>query len=125
MATNFPTSLDTYSNPAGTDDVSIVVHSTQHANHNDSIEALEAKVGIDGSADTNSLDYKVNRWDKPIGGATFTYDVDGNVATKTVGATVLTFAYDVDGNVDTITDGSNTKTFTYNMAGNLQTIIYT
>lgn len=59
MSTVFPTNLDAYSNPAGTDDVSIVLHSTQHANHNDSIEALEAKVGIDSSADTTSLDYKL------------------------------------------------------------------
>ena len=57
MATNFPTSLDAYSNPAPTDDVSIVVHSTQHANHNDSIEAIEAKLGITNSADTASIDY--------------------------------------------------------------------
>ena len=41
-------------------------------------------------------------WDKPFGDAEFTYDVDGNVETKTVGLTVLTFTYDVDGNVETI-----------------------
>lgn len=57
MATNFPVSIDNYTNPAPTDDVSIVVHSTQHANHNDSIEAIEAKLGITNSADTASIDY--------------------------------------------------------------------
>lgn len=64
-------------------------------------------------------------WDSPIGDATFTYDVDGNVETKTVGSTTLTFSYDVDGNVDTITDGTNTKTFSYDVDGNLETITYT
>jgi hypothetical protein len=59
MPTNFPTSLDNFTNPVGTDDVSVVVHSTQHANHNDAIEALEAKVGINGSAVATSLDYRV------------------------------------------------------------------
>jgi len=36
-----------------------VPHATQHTNLNDAVEALEAKVGVDGSAVTSSLDYKV------------------------------------------------------------------
>jgi hypothetical protein len=63
-------------------------------------------------------------WDKPFGDATFTYDVDGNIDTKTVGAVVLTFTYDIDGNIDTISDGSNVKTFTYDVDGNVDTITY-
>lgn len=59
MPTNFPTSLDTFTNPAGTDDVSAVLHSEQHSNHNDAIEALEAKVGVNSSAVPTSLDYRV------------------------------------------------------------------
>lgn len=81
MTINFPTSLDSLSNPTppgagqyvwldGTVRDSMVdpatilvgsnaalVHSTQHANANDAIEALEAKLGIDGSAVTTSIDY--------------------------------------------------------------------
>ena len=34
-------------------------HSAQHADVNDAVEALQAKVGVDGSAVTSSLDYKV------------------------------------------------------------------
>ena len=45
-ATNFPTSLDTLTNPAGTDSVATVSHSGQHSNANDAIEALEAKLGV-------------------------------------------------------------------------------
>lgn len=76
--------------------------------------------------DTNTFENAEisGNWDKPIGDATFTYDVDGNVETKTVGSTVLTFTYDVDGNVETISDGTNVKTFTYDVDGNLETIIY-
>lgn len=59
MPINFPTSLDALTNPAGTDDVSVVLHSTQHSNANDAIEAIEAKVGIDGSAVVTSIDYKL------------------------------------------------------------------
>jgi hypothetical protein len=36
-----------------------VPHATQHADLNDAVEALEAKVGVDGSAVTTSLDYQV------------------------------------------------------------------
>jgi len=61
MATNFPTSLDSLSNPASDDKLNSPSHSTQHINSNDSIEALEAKVGIDTSSETTSLDYKIRK----------------------------------------------------------------
>lgn len=64
MSTNFPTSLDTFVNPTGTDLLenanNALDHDVQHSNANDAIEALEAKVGIDGSADQDSLDYKLS-----------------------------------------------------------------
>jgi hypothetical protein len=60
MATNFPSSLDSFTNPSGTDamDSVTVPHATQHADLNDAVEALQSKVGVDGSAVTTSLDYK-------------------------------------------------------------------
>lgn len=48
MSTNFPTSLDTLTNPASGDPLNNPSHSAQHANVNDAIEAIEAKVGITG-----------------------------------------------------------------------------
>jgi len=60
MATNFPTSKDVLTNPTATDKVSVVNHADQHANANDAIEALETKVGIDGSAVTTTHDYKLS-----------------------------------------------------------------
>lgn len=64
MAINFPTSLDTFSNPIGTDllenATTALDHDVQHSNANDAIEALEAKVGIDGSAVTTTHDYKLS-----------------------------------------------------------------
>jgi len=59
MATNFPTSLDALTNPQGTDSVQAVPHAAQHANANDAIEALQAKVGINGSTNASSLDKRV------------------------------------------------------------------
>jgi hypothetical protein len=59
MATNYPSSLDTITNPSGTDSLSSPSHSQQHANANDAIEALQAKVGVNNSAVSTSLDYRV------------------------------------------------------------------
>jgi len=57
MATNFPNSLDSLTNPASSDE--LIGHSQQHANENDAIEALQTKVGIDGSTDSDSIDYRL------------------------------------------------------------------
>lgn len=59
MATNFPTTLDALTNPSSGDALNSPSHSAQHANANDAIEALQAKVGVDSSAVTTSLDYKI------------------------------------------------------------------
>jgi hypothetical protein len=59
MATNFPTSLDALTNPTSSDSLSSPSHSAQHANVNDAVEALQAKVGVNGSAVTSSHDYKL------------------------------------------------------------------
>lgn len=61
MAIAFPTALDNFTNPSGTDQLgsSAVPHATQHSNLNDAVEALEAKVGVDGSAVPTSLEYRI------------------------------------------------------------------
>lgn len=60
MSTNFPTSLDALTNPTATDKVSTVGHAAQHANVNDAIEAIQAKLGVNSSAVTTSHDYKLS-----------------------------------------------------------------
>ena len=59
MATNFPENIDVIVNPNATNPLSSPSHSDQHVIANTAIEALETKVGVDGSTDVNSLDYKV------------------------------------------------------------------
>lgn len=61
MATNFPTSLQDLDATRGTSGQTLASpnHITHHALEDDTLEALQAKVGIDGSAVTSSLDYKV------------------------------------------------------------------
>lgn len=83
MSTNFPTALDTLTNPASTDSVSTVSHASQHANANDAIEALQAKVGADSSAVTSSHDYKLSE-------VTSTDKAVGKTATQTLTNKTLT-----------------------------------
>ena len=61
MTSQFPTNLDELNAGIGTDSQSLSNpnHGTQHQNESDAIEALQAKVGIDNSADTDSIDYKL------------------------------------------------------------------
>jgi len=61
MAINYPTSLDTFTNPTSSDAMNSVTvpHATQHSDLNDAVEALEAKVGVNGSAVATSLEYRV------------------------------------------------------------------
>lgn len=65
MATNFPTSLDSYTDVADGDTIQISTTNNQQ----DAIEALEAKVGIDSSAVTSSHDYKIGAIETILGSA--------------------------------------------------------
>ena len=66
MATNFPATLDTLTNPSGSNTMSSPSHASQHGNANDAIEAIQAKIGVDNSAVATTLDYKVRVWN-PVG----------------------------------------------------------
>jgi hypothetical protein len=61
MSTSYPTSLQDLDATRGTasQPLSSPSHVTHHTNEDDTIEALEAKVGIDNSAVTSSIDYKL------------------------------------------------------------------
>jgi hypothetical protein len=97
MATNFPESLDNITNPNSSDSLSNPSHSQQHINANDAIESLQIKVGIDGSQDTNSLDYKVSNIE----------DILLEMGGSTSSATALLGA---EGNNDLLVTGIENKT---------------
>src|SRR5438128_2128558 len=61
MAIQYPTALDSFTNPTAANTLanSTPSHAEQHANANDAIAALEAKVGVTSSAVTSSLDYRL------------------------------------------------------------------
>lgn len=63
MATSFPTSLDSFSNPASGTLMNSPVfnHANVHANIYDAIDALEAKVGITDSDVSDSIEYRLSQ----------------------------------------------------------------
>jgi hypothetical protein len=46
MATNFPGSLDTFTNPTSSSTLDSPSHAAQHTNINDAMEAVQAKLGV-------------------------------------------------------------------------------
>jgi hypothetical protein len=46
MATNFPGSLDTFTNPTSSSTLDSPSHAAQHANINDAVEAVQSKLGV-------------------------------------------------------------------------------
>jgi hypothetical protein len=104
MATNFPASLDTLTNPTSSDSLSSPSHSAQHANVNDAIEALQAKVGVDSSAVTTSLDYKVAQLEAISHGKIL--QVVSTTETGTFSASVALGAYSTAAISTTITPSS-------------------
>lgn len=62
MTTSFPNAVDTFSNPTGATllEQPGLKHSDQHSNANDSIEALEIKLGVNFSNTQNTIDYICN-----------------------------------------------------------------
>ena len=60
MSINFPTSLDSLTNPTSSNTLNLIGHALQHSNANDAIEALEAKVGANFSVVQTSHDFKLS-----------------------------------------------------------------
>ena len=71
MATNFPTNIDTFTDQTSSD----LITSAKWNNLQDSIEALEEKVGADNSAITTSHDYKLAELATTLGVITSAADV--------------------------------------------------
>jgi len=64
---NYPTSLDTFPNPTATtkEDAATFYHDVGHSDLGDAVEGLEAKVGVDSSTVTSSLDYRMRNLEYP------------------------------------------------------------
>lgn len=120
MSTNFPTGLDTYVNPTPGDEV----ESALIGNMADAVEALEAKVGVDGSAVTSSLDYRVEALENagggvsPLLGAVANFD---RLLANTAGSTMATGLAEFMGLVSPISMTVNNLTHYNQLAGSAVT----
>lgn len=108
MSTNFPYDLDTLQNPTPTSTMSEVPHDQQHSNANDAIRALEAKVGVEWSDDSNSLDYQIRQAIDPGHWHTSFVPIDGGEVTPTFPIRSSSDALHV-----TVTGKGGTNKFTY------------
>ena len=113
---DFPTDLDSFTNPTGTDYLDGPDHPTQHTDENDAIEALEVKVGKDSSTDNTSHDYKLSGV------------ADGDKAVSKTGTETLTnktLTSPTCTGTDSGTETLNNKTLgATTMAGNLDMATY-
>ena len=115
MATNFPSSLDSFTNPTAVDTLDSPPHDTQHADANDAIEALQAKVGVNSSAVATSHDYILNQ---PTA-----LTLKAPLELWTISATAATGTV----NVDLLSSGAHyftadaTANWTYNFRGDAST----
>lgn len=103
MSTTFPATIDTFTNPTPANNLSdaSVLHSSQHANINDAVAAIETYVGVTGSTDPNSLTYKIAN---PSGG--------GGGVSRVVQSKSANFTTGVAANTDYVYFISNALTVT-------------
>ncbi len=114
MSTTFPTSLQDLDGTRGTtgQPLSNPNHITHHTTEDDTIEALQAKVGINNSVVTTSLDYITKHL--PVANISATGTLSASTFLRGDGAWALTansgFGAQTDGAV--VFDGINTFSFT-------------
>ena len=109
MSTSFPGALDALTNPAATD--GLTGHAAQHANANDAIEALEAKVGVDNSTDPASLDYRVATLESGGGGGIWG-SITGALSDQTDLQAALNWKLSASATTDAIAEGATNQYFT-------------
>jgi len=80
MASSFPTSLDSLNNPSNSTLLNQVDlgHASQHVNINDAIEAIQARIGIEGSSNVNSLEYRLDAIETATGSNTIVQDTSSD-----------------------------------------------
>lgn len=126
MTTAYPGAIDTFSNPVSTDKLgaSTVPHSSQHININDSVNAIEATLGVNPQGGFTTVNDRIATIEAELSGGTGTVTsvsvttangVSGSVATATTTPAITLVLGDItpttiNGLTITTTTGSFTLT---------------
>jgi len=126
VASNYPSGLDSFTNPAGTDNLAAGIgHAAQHANANDAIEAIEGELGLNprgGSATVKARfdAIEANSWvtsariadgtitgtDIASGTVTSTNILDGTIVNADINASAAIDISKISGGVASATVGN-------------------
>jgi hypothetical protein len=96
VTTSFPGGLDAFTNPTSGDTLASPDHAAQHADVNDAVEALQAKVGANSSVVTTSHDYKIAQLEVKSPTITLSGDASGSVTLTNLGSGTLTVTVNDD-----------------------------
>jgi hypothetical protein len=68
MSTNYPNSIDNFTNPTSTDSLSstTVPHHQQHADVNDAVEAIQGELGVNPSGPYNTVKARIEGLESDI-----------------------------------------------------------
>lgn len=69
MTTNFPDAIDGYTDPVGPQTLATNHHKQRHIDLQDAMVAVQTTVGVSGSDDPNSIEYRVTQASAAAGGA--------------------------------------------------------
>jgi hypothetical protein len=89
MATNYPGSLDSLTNPTSGNTLDSPSHSLQHSDANDAIEAIEAKLGIGTAIAASATSGQV----LTKGATTTTWETISSISNATITGGTVTGAY--------------------------------
>jgi len=112
MATNYPNSLDNFTNPTSASPINSPSHSEQHANANDAIEAIEGELGTNPKGAKATVKARLDDVDTaiatkaPIASPTFTGTVTIPSGSAITGVPYLATANTFTGGVQQITTAS-------------------
>jgi hypothetical protein len=100
MAINYPTSLDSFTNPTATDLLTSPSHAQQHADINDAMEAVQTKLAIGNTVIGTYTAYTPNYSDFTLGNGTVTAKYcQVNDFVHVIGSIVLGSTSSITGNL--------------------------
>jgi hypothetical protein len=129
VATNFPSSVDSFTNPSSSDSMATVSHAGQHTDINDAVEAIEtalldgAPLHIDDANERVGIGTTNPTVDLEVAGTVKAGDLVGNVTANSVSTTNLTVDTDtlyVDSLINAVGIGTTSPGATLDVDGDVE-----